>query len=271
LLFICGLNYEANLAMAVAFLLAGMFPVSLLHTYLNLSGVTVVPAGTTPVYAGENAEFRVTFIRGERVIPGTITLRFRDSPATFINLVDKGEQTAGVFFSTTTRGLLKPGPLIVETVFPLGIVRAWSFLDLNIICLVYPKPVPGNRIGVAAALNDGTTGIKPGTSDFYNLREYQKGDSLKQLAWKKYAAGQGVFTKQFVDGSDEHVCLDWNLFTGFGIEDRLSMLCYLVGQYSLKNVKYALHLPNYQSPVGSGAGHRRLLLEKLALYGVACD
>ena len=149
--------------------------------------------------------------------------------------------------------------------------RLFSFLDLNIICLVYPKPVPGNRIGVAAALNDGTTGIKPGTSDFYNLREYQKGDSLKQLAWKKYAAGQGVFTKQFVDGSDEHVCLDWNLFTGFGIEDRLSMLCYLVGQYSLKNVKYALHLPNYQSPVGSGAGHRRLLLEKLALYGVACD
>ena len=74
-------------------------------------------------------------------------------------------------------------------------------------CVVYPKPIPH----VLAQFTSGSGGradsaiSMAGSEDFYGLREYVAGDSLRQVAWKNVARGQGMHVKQFVDYVDSRV------------------------------------------------------------------
>ena len=60
---LAGINYQNSLIFALAFLLASLLMVSILHTYRNLSGLTILAGGTLPAFAGEDAEFTVVLSR----------------------------------------------------------------------------------------------------------------------------------------------------------------------------------------------------------------
>ena len=53
------INYAANLAYAMTFLLAGLMLVILNHCHNNLLGLKVRFAGAEPVFAGDKAQFRI--------------------------------------------------------------------------------------------------------------------------------------------------------------------------------------------------------------------
>ena len=61
---LAGIDYQNSLIFALAFLLVSLFMVSMLHTFRNLSGLTVVGSGAQPTFAGESAEFNVTIRAG---------------------------------------------------------------------------------------------------------------------------------------------------------------------------------------------------------------
>ena len=50
-------NYNNSLAYALTFLLAGLFMVSMLHTYNNLKGLIISSSPSEPVFAGQQASF----------------------------------------------------------------------------------------------------------------------------------------------------------------------------------------------------------------------
>src|SRR5690606_17155224 len=139
------------------------------------------------------------------------------------------EQRLNLYLPTVRRGRMHPGRLVVETVYPFGICRAWSLIDLNFTCLVYPRPVECDLDWLLASQQQhGNTTITRGNDDFHGLREYQRGDSLKHVAWKNLARGQGMYTKEYASNVDNRVWLRWDMFPGLGVEDRLSRLCYCV-------------------------------------------
>jgi uncharacterized protein (DUF58 family) len=102
--------------------------------------------------------------------------------------------------------------------------------------------------------------------DFAGLREFRKGDSLKQVHWKAVARGQGMQTKQYGGGSGEDLWLEWGALDQLDAETRLQQLCRWVLDSEELEVNYGLRLPGHEIQPGSGAEHRHHCLKALALF-----
>jgi uncharacterized protein (DUF58 family) len=269
LIFVTAINYVLSLAFALAFLMISIFILSILHTFHNLQHLRLQGIGATPVFAGEDALFTVLLVREPTRVHEMLELGFAGGPLAHAKLIEPAEIRANVLLPTSKRGLQRAPRLLVQTRFPLGLWRAWSTIDLAMETLVYPKPIALMRLPGQVNHRSSTNveGSKAGAEDFQGLRNYQTGDSPKQIAWKTLARGQGLQVKQFVDNADDRCMLNWEMFTGFDDEARLSGLCYWVLQLSAANVEFGLCLPGVEIVPGKGEVHRGRALSALALWG----
>jgi len=250
--------------------MASIFILSILYGFNNLNQLTLSSRSSQDVFCGEEACFRVQLSRSPKRSYESLELNFPDSTASYVDLSSTDTEEIGVFSQTLKRGEFKAPLLRVLTRYPLGLCRAWSVLDLNMRCLVYPRPIPfamnqfdsGSSGGSDSAIN------REGSEDFYGLRDYVPGDSLRQVAWKTVARGQGMQLKQFVDYVDNKIWLDWDMFYGFNNEERLSRLCFCVLQLSKAGTAFGMRIPGSEFAPATGPEHRKKLLRALALFGV---
>ncbi|MFM1897257.1 MAG: hypothetical protein RLZZ385_2331 [Pseudomonadota bacterium] len=269
LVFIAAINYAISLAFGLAFLMVSLFILTVIHSFNNLHRLTLTALPSRPVFCGEDAAFQVQLSRDPRQRHEALELGFQGGHVTRVDLVEADQATVSVFAAATRRGLMRAPRLRVTTYYPLGLARAWSVVDLDMRCLVYPKPVPvaieqamASRSGSGESLM-----TRDGSEDFYGLRNYVIGDSMKQVAWKNVARGQGMQVKQFVEYADDRIWLDWDMFYGFSTEERLSRLCYCVLTLARGSTAFGLRLPGQEVAPAKGQQHRNRLLEILALYG----
>lgn len=268
LVFIAAINYAVSLAFGLAFLMVSIFILSILYSFNNLNQLLLSGLATSPVFCGEQAGYQVLLSRNKNRRHEALEFNFPNCHSSQADLLDNDQVRISVFADTTRRGLIKAPLMRVTTFFPLGLCRAWSVVDLDMHCLVYPKPIPFTmtQFSGGSSGNDDTAISVSGSEDFYGLKDYVPGDSLKQVAWKNVARGQGMQLKQFVDYVDSKIWLDWDMFYGFSVEDRLSRLCYCVLQLSKKSNPFGLKLPGVEIAPAIGVEHRNKLLKALALF-----
>lgn len=269
LVFIAAINYAVSLAYGLAFMMVSLFVLAILYTFNNLNQLCLARQPTAPVYCGEQIAFNIELRRLPNRAHEALELAFRGATSSHVDLVDVDRDRVQVFSPATRRGDFRAPLLRISTSFPLGLCRAWSVLDLDLHCLVYPKPVPFamDQFNTGGGGDQESALIQEGSEDFYGLRDYVPGDPLKQVAWKNVARGQGMHIKQFVDYVDSKIWLDWDMFYGFGTEERLSRLCYCVLKLSAAGSPFGLKLPGVEIAPDSGARHRDRLLRALALFG----
>ncbi len=256
-------NYNNGLGFALTFLLGGLGLVSILHTYRNLSGLTFSAGRVAPVFAGEQARFVVN-VENPGGPRDSIALQL---PGAAPVVCDVARQCAVTLARLAPqRGRLSMGRFTVSTVFPLGLFRAWSHLDLDIRCLVYPRrAAPQPLPDAEPASSESSSGR--GTDDFAGVREYQSGDSLRHVHWKAVARQDVLLTKQFSGGAVSELWLDWQrLPPNMDAESRLSLLCRFVLDAHGAQLRYGLRLPGKDIAQGSGAAHQQACLEALALF-----
>ncbi len=269
LMFIGAVNYEANLAFALVFLLIGMFVLSIFHTFRNLSGLHVAAVPGQSVFAGELAEITVILNRHGKRTHESVQLGFPGSRKALCDLLQAHEQRVALYVPAQQRGWLAPGRLVIDTVFPFGICRAWSLVDLQVQCLVWPRPVECDLDWLLSnQQQSGSTTLVRGNDDFYSLREYHIGDPLKHVAWKNFARGQGMLIKEYASTVDQKIWLRWDLFPDMDTEARLSRLCWCVIRLDEAGLDFGLELPGCVIAPSRGPDHYRRLLETLALFGL---
>lgn len=267
LIFVTAINYVLSLAFGLAFLMVSLFVLCILHTFRNLQHLQLRGVGAEPVFAGEDAAFIVVIGRQSEYAHEMLELRFPGHIWSQADILDSEQERVKIFLPSTRRGLLHAPRLTVQTRFPLGLWRAWSNVDLAMSCLVYPLPKAGPLPGLVGGSTSGKSeSVKSGVEDFHGLRAYVTGDSLKQIAWKNLARGQGLKVKQFVDAIDDQLMLDWEMFPGIESEERLSRLCYWVLNLAQQDIDYGLRLPGIEFGLGRGDAHRNKLLSALALW-----
>ncbi|MDM8349911.1 DUF58 domain-containing protein [Pseudomonas sp. sp1636] len=269
LMLLAAINYQNSLAYALTFLLAAVFVVAILHTYRNLAGLLLKAAGARAVFVGEQGRFRVRLesrARAHQAIAlgwPAMAYQTQDVPA-------QGVSECELSLPALRRGWLRPGRLRVESRFPLGILVAWSWVDLDQALLVYPQPLEG-ELPLAAGADDewheqGLCAHGQGSEDFQGLTNYQPGDSQRRLHWKAYSRGQGLLVKDFAAAGGRDPWLDFEALAG-DVELRLSLLCYWVLQLSERQQPFALSLPGQVLAPASGEQHREACLRALALFG----
>ncbi len=264
------INYSLSLGYALTFLLGSMALVSILHAFRNLLHLRVRAGKAAPVFAGQAAVFVVHLDNPGALGRQVVGLSHAKQPPEFADIPAGLSAALHLTVPDTRRGRLKATRFSLFTRFPLGLFHAWSNLHLDMECIVYPHPDNSNApLPLAAQVaGQGGAGYGLGHEDFAGLRPYHPGDSLRHVAWKAAARGQGLLTKQFSGQARPELWLDWETLPGMGIEERLSRLTRWVLEADAAGLHYGLRLPDRILELGLGKDHQRRCLEALALYGV---
>lgn len=269
LMLLAGINYENSLAYGLTFLLSALFVVAILHTYRNFAGLVLKAGASNPVFVGEQALFRVR-LEGERSAHHAVGIGWPPQPLQVVDVPLAGQRECELTLPALHRGWLRPERMRVESHFPLGILVAWSWVDLDQAVLVYPRPLEGDLPlavdGIADEEGEGRRAAGQGAEDYQGLRIYQPGDSKRRLHWKAFSRGQGLLVKDFSALAGHDLWLDFQALGG-GVEERLSRLCHWVLQLDVRQQPYGLRLPGTELVPDVGEAHRERCLRALALYG----
>jgi uncharacterized protein (DUF58 family) len=160
---------------------------------------------------------------------------------------------------------------MLETRFPLGIFRSWSYVEPQLRCLVYPRPERSPLPPPTAETARGALrSPMPGNDDYSGLRTYQLSDSPRHVAWKAAARSEEMLTKLFTGEAAAELWLDWaRLAPSLGTEQRLSRLAGWVLAAERSGVTYGLRLPGVDIAPGRGELQSAACLQALALYGAS--
>ncbi|OIQ85676.1 hypothetical protein GALL_324820 [mine drainage metagenome] len=265
------INYTLSLGFLLTFLLAGLGMVAMLHTWRNLVRLELASGKLTPAFAGDPVrwELRINDPDGCARYAIGLGLDRNGNGIEYTDIDASGRQLVVLSLETSKRGPLTPGRLTVCTEFPLGLFHAWSYVELDARCLVYPCPAPLARPLPPAATQSATGNAQgcAGDEDFSGLRAHQNGDSPKRIDWKASARKQQLLTKEFQGVAENRLWLDWKNTSG-DTEQRLSQLTRQLLDASEAGLAYGLRLPQQEIPIDSGAAHDRRCLEALALFGL---
>lgn len=263
------INYNLSLGYALVFLLAGLGLVTLLHTFRNLVQLEISPGRTEPVFAGDAAHFGLCLLNRRPTGRPAISLRLAGGDWISADLAADATTAISLPLPAPRRGWLRCGRLTLETRYPLCLLRAWSYVEPDMVCLVYPRPevaAPPLPVSATGELGGRLGGI--GTEDFSGLRPHQPADSPRHVAWKAVAREQPLLSKQFAGASSADIWLDWNdLPPDMQAEARLSRLTRWVLDAHALGLAWGLSLPGRRLPSGHGPTHFQDCLEALALHG----
>lgn len=268
LLLLIAFIYNNNLVYLLGFLLASIFFVSILHTFKSLAGLVVQAGFVQPVFAGEAAGFTVTVTNpgSQPRMALSVTL---ENEQTFV-LDAQASKTLTLYALTRKRGRQPIDTVTFASCYPLGAFRAWSPLRFDSKVLVYPKP---SALSLPFPVGEGQQPSgqrhidRSGRDDFNGIRTYQAGDPLRQIHWKAYAKGQGLFSKQYAtDAGSTELWLDYEATPGGNVEERLSQLCRWVIDAEQAGVRYGLLIPGGKIAPDCGINHYAACLEALAVF-----
>lgn len=276
---LAAINYNLSLGYALTFLLAGLGVVAILHTFRNLAHLSLTPGRAEAVFAGATAHFAL-HLRNERSDERRqVQLGFPRNlggPPDTIDIPPRSGATARLALPAPHRGWLEMPRITIETRWPLGLIRAWSYAAPAMRCLVYPKPTPDGPAAVSPPPTfggrDGSSRRDPqGSEDFVSLRGHQLADPPRHVAWKT-AARLGIaaplMTKQYADPSAQTVWFDWDaLPAALPVEARLSLLTRWVLEAHAAGLSWGLRLPQTTLAPAAGESHLLVGLKRLALHG----
>lgn len=272
ILLIGSINYASALGFALTFLLAGIGLAAMVHTARNLSRIAVSTGRVDAVFAGESAQFRVYLASRAPFDRPEILVRHVGSNSQCVLGIGAGASVEAVLaVPAQRRGWCPLGRVMLETRFPLGIFRAWSYVEPDVRGLVYPRPEASPLPPPAPSERSGATRAHvQGSEDFAGLRNYQLSDSPRHVAWKAVARAEEMLTKQFSGETASEIWLDLQqLPVSLGLERRLSRLAGWVLAAERGGARYGLRVPGTELPPGRGDAHRAACLQALALFGQA--
>ena len=268
LLFLIAFVYNNNLVYFLTFLLASIFFIVILHTFKSLAGLILYSGHSHAVFAEESAGFDITINNPNKIKRFKLQIRL-DNCLTF-KLDAYEKKTMTLYSETVKRGLLEIGTVTLSTTYPLGFFYAWAPIRFQTKVVVYPKPnnielpfpeVPGNKEKTLSTL--ATT---KGNDDYLGLKEYQSGDSIKQIDWKAFAKGQGLYSKQYGGDTLTELWLNYEQTPGHNVEERLSQLCRWVIDAEQAGFQYGFTVPGLTLEPNHGKPHYQKCLQALALF-----
>lgn len=276
ILLVGSINYALALGFALTFLLAGMGIAAMVQTTRNLARLSVRAGRSDAVFAGDAARFRIGMMNAGDFDRPEILLRHLGSGAQLtVDVAAASSAEAVLPVPAPRRGWLPLGRVMLETRFPVGLFRAWSYVEPDCRCLVYPRPVASALPPPAPkAQAGGARSHAQGSDDFSGLRGYQPADSPRHVAWKSaarsaalHARSNDMLTKQFAGDASAELWFDLReLPASLGLEQRLSRLAGWVLAAERNGALYGLRLPGAEIAPGRGETHRAACLEALALF-----
>ena len=261
------LNYGRSLGFVITFLLVGLGNVAMFACWRNLAGLKLSAGGAAPVYAGEHAVFGVQIDNPRQPERYSIAISHDGVEYEVLDVPADGMSLAHFKVKTEQRGFMKAGRFRLSTEFPAGLFVAWTWIEFNMHCLVYPKPAAAAELRVRGSLEPGSDTFQgDGDEDYSGLRKYQSGDSLRSIAWKAVARLDVLYSREFSGGQPQLRWIEWDAVIVEGIEKRLSMMARQLLDAEASGGYYGLRLPSKEISPDRGYEQLARCMKALALY-----
>jgi len=274
-LLVGSINYSLGLGFGLTFVAAACAVVDMLATWRNLAHLRLRPGRAPAVFAGEDAPFELQVANRGTLARYAVWVDFDSAPEPRhpVDVAPAGSASVVLAAPTRARGWMRAPRVRLQTRFPLGLFRAWSYWLPDSRALVYPFPErdapPLPMHGRPSPDGVGSAG----SDDFAGVRSYQPGDAMRHLAWRQIARldpafGGQLVTKQFEGGAVDELLLDFDaLPPRLGLELRLSRMARWVLEAEGRALPYAFRLGRIHFESALGAAHQDACLRALALYG----
>ena len=268
-LLVGSLNYQLSLGFFFAFLLFGIANAVMLRSYANLLGLELSTGAGEPVFAGENARFPIILYNQKSQQRAGIEISAKNSePVIAAQIKGLDHFIVALCIPTIARGRLSLPRIRVESTQPLGLFRCWTYLNLQQEILVYPAPesnpplLPEHLYG-----KEGKEFHLMGNEDYNGLRDFQRGDSRHDIAWKQSAHGEKLLVRQYQSPLGKSLWLNWAEMAPLSHEQRLNRLCAWILMAQDQQRPYGLKLAEREFSPALGAEHQAQCLSALAYFG----
>ena len=274
-LLLASINEQLSLGYALTFALTGAGLASMHTTHANLRGLQMDLKAPEGVHAGDEFTLELRLHNTGRARFGIAVNAQLDSGVTepaWVDVPALGHAVLKLRLPALKRGLRELPRLVVTTRFPLGLFRAWSYWRPASRVWVYPRPeevlAPFPAQAEAGAGEAASTRQSASGTDFSGVRSYRRGDSMKQILWRKSALaldqGLPLWVRETEAPLAKDLWLDWHDTQGRDVEARLSRLTAWVLAAERSGQPYGLRLAGRELAPSLGAAHRQACLEFLA-------
>ncbi len=268
LMLLGAINYSNSMAFVLTFWLGSVTLVSMLYTYRNLVNLDIKLSGAEPCFAGGHAAFHLILTNHQLRQRFDIDARNASGINAVAPIPRQDHTQLTLAIPASQRGRLQLGRITLSSRYPLGLFRAWAYVDVEAETLVYPHPSDHSPLppqGQGSGERKQTH--EEGSDDFHGFRAYHPGDSPRHINWKALAREQGLVTKQFQRHQSPELWFDWHDTRGADIETRLSQLCRWLLDADNQQQRYGLRLPGEVLPPAQGKNQLEQCLARLALFG----
>ncbi|WP_298508320.1 DUF58 domain-containing protein [uncultured Ruminobacter sp.] len=268
-----GLNYENNLVLFMALFALSVLITSVYYSYENMKGLSMsymdppnnIHAGDSiyiPLYMKNEKHDHVT--REMHVMTGL-------GPDIFIENVKSGHHTQ-LTCPCPWRGYFEIPVIRMESTYPLGLIRGFSYCFFEEMILVYPKIISceymlQKETGInSASRSEHRSSNSRGRDEISGLKKYTPGDPINLIDWKQLALGRGLMVKDFSADDAMDMYLTEASIKSRELEEQISMLTYAVIDLSQRNIQFGFRFREIFISPDSGPEHRQRILRELALY-----
>jgi uncharacterized protein (DUF58 family) len=264
---LAGLNYNSNLGLAIAFLMASLALVAMHHCHRNLLGLSVDVNLESDTFAGQDAAFEFTLRNPSAVDRCDIEIHLAADAEAVQSIGAHSDKRVTVSAAVVRRGVRRFSQFELRTRYPLGWFRAWTYVQGSLSAFVAPQPRGERRPPAAAKEGSVPRSEAHGDEDFAGLRPYTPGVPLKHMAWKVLARGGDAAVRTYTGMAAQPEWLEWSALEGLDTEARLSQLCrWVLASEGGFPRPYGLRMPGVEISPGRGAAHRARCLRALALH-----
>ena len=265
---IAGLNYNSNLGLAFAFLMASVALVTMHHCNRNLLGLQVDVTAEVDAFAGGEASFDFV-LRNESSVERRDVEILCMSAAGMRSVPAESSESVPVAVPVPRRGITRIAQFELRTLYPFGWFHAWTYVQGTLTAYVAPSPRGRRTLPATGGPGSAFRSDTRGDEDFAGLRAYEPGVPLKHMAWKVLARGGEAAVQSFTSLAAQPQWLEWSSLEGQDTETRLSQLCLWVLESDAAQHVFGLRIPGKEISPARGAAHRFACLRALALYGIA--
>lgn len=267
LLLLTAINYQSSLVYLFTFLLGALFVFSIIFCFKNLSGLNLSLVATNECFVGEDAVFSFVLKGKPNQYCESLCFMVPGQPVKTIDIAASEVVAVDLSTRATKRGAISLSRIRVETVYPVGLIRAWTWLAFEKHALVFPQPLKGERLlAEGAEGEESETGVSvKGVEELGGLRDYALGDSPSRIAWKHYASKGELYVKEFDGVASSTSWLRYHDYSHGDKEQRLSYLCHDVLNLSDKGQRFGLEFPGGFIEPSQGDHHKMECLRALAM------
>lgn len=287
LLLLASINFQLNLGYLLTFWLLAAALASVWQGHRNLRGLRVHLGALEPVFAHQAALLPIVLHAGGRArfAVALALLPAQRSRGTALawshaDIAAGHSQTVTLTYTPQQRGWQALPRLQLQSHYPLGVFRLWSYWQPSARLLVYPAPespcpplqqpdAPDSPLVQSTA-----PASSHGQQAQDNVRPYQRGDRLRDIAWKKsapvLASGHGTLVVRSGQAAPpQQLWLDARATALPDTEAQIARLTAWVLHVHEQGHRWGLRLPSgHILQPDSGAAHLHACLRALALDGL---